>query len=259
MICAWEADLRPPRKGNSNSHGARLVHLIILMIKGTRTSRLSIKISLFARRGRGGGAGHFRAKRKLVKRVEGLLSASQGQILAVTVLCVPSSLDGDSDLTMDRLFWDDVEFWLCCVWRVCGCWLKDPKGEELAHVGSHQTLKDQLNGPNNCEQKHVFDQSTARRVPKHSNLTLGDLSKTRSRMIRLPCGQPHGLALLVIHPHCIALRSLRIYANYDFTQLVGHRIYTLTHDTGFASILLLWNAKSGRAARTISCFQKPDF
>ena len=33
-------------KGNSNSHGARPVHLIITMIKWIRTSRLSIKNSL---------------------------------------------------------------------------------------------------------------------------------------------------------------------------------------------------------------------
>ena len=35
-------------KGNSNSHGARPVHLIITMIKRIRTSRLSIKNSLSA-------------------------------------------------------------------------------------------------------------------------------------------------------------------------------------------------------------------
>ena len=35
-----------PPKGNSNSHGARPVHLIITMIKWIRTSRLSIKNSL---------------------------------------------------------------------------------------------------------------------------------------------------------------------------------------------------------------------
>jgi len=41
-----KADVRLPGKGNSNSHGARPVHLIITMIKWTRTSRLSIKNSL---------------------------------------------------------------------------------------------------------------------------------------------------------------------------------------------------------------------
>ena len=35
-----------PGKGNSNSHGARPVHLIVKMIKWIRTSRLSIKNSL---------------------------------------------------------------------------------------------------------------------------------------------------------------------------------------------------------------------
>ena len=35
-----------PRKGNSNSHGARPVHLIISIIKWIRTSRLSTKNSL---------------------------------------------------------------------------------------------------------------------------------------------------------------------------------------------------------------------
>ena len=40
-------DARLPGKGNSNSHGARPVHLIITMIKWIRTSRLSIQNSLF--------------------------------------------------------------------------------------------------------------------------------------------------------------------------------------------------------------------
>ena len=39
-------DVRLPGKGNSNSHGARPVHLLITMIKRIRTSRLSIKNSL---------------------------------------------------------------------------------------------------------------------------------------------------------------------------------------------------------------------
>jgi len=38
--------VRLPGKENSNSNGARPVHLIITMIKGIRTSRLSIKKSL---------------------------------------------------------------------------------------------------------------------------------------------------------------------------------------------------------------------
>ena len=42
-----KVDVRLPGKGNSNSHGARPVHLIITMIKWIRTSRLSIKNSLF--------------------------------------------------------------------------------------------------------------------------------------------------------------------------------------------------------------------
>jgi len=41
-----KVDVRLPAKGNSNSHGARPVHLIITMIKWNRTSRLSIKNSL---------------------------------------------------------------------------------------------------------------------------------------------------------------------------------------------------------------------
>jgi hypothetical protein len=39
-------DIRLPRSGNSNSHGARAVHQIITMIKWVRTIRLSIKNSL---------------------------------------------------------------------------------------------------------------------------------------------------------------------------------------------------------------------
>jgi len=39
-------DIRLPGKGDTNSHGARPVHLISTMIKWTRTSRLTIKNSL---------------------------------------------------------------------------------------------------------------------------------------------------------------------------------------------------------------------
>ena len=44
--------VRLPGKGNSNAHGARPVHLIITMITWIRTSRLSIKNSLFDLGGR---------------------------------------------------------------------------------------------------------------------------------------------------------------------------------------------------------------
>ena len=44
--------VRLPGKGNSNSHGARPVHLIITMIKWIRTSRLSITYSFFGDVGR---------------------------------------------------------------------------------------------------------------------------------------------------------------------------------------------------------------
>ena len=43
-ICTRKVDVRLPGKGNSNSHGARPVHPIIMMIKWT--SRLSIKNDL---------------------------------------------------------------------------------------------------------------------------------------------------------------------------------------------------------------------
>ena len=42
----FRVDVRLPGKRNSNSHGARPVHLIITMIKWIQTSRLSIKNSL---------------------------------------------------------------------------------------------------------------------------------------------------------------------------------------------------------------------
>ena len=47
-----KADVRLPGEGNSNSYGARPVHLIITMIMWIQTSRLSIKKSL-------SGAGRF--------------------------------------------------------------------------------------------------------------------------------------------------------------------------------------------------------
>ena len=43
-----KVDVRLPGKGNSNPHGARPVHLIITMIEWIRTSRLSMKNSLFS-------------------------------------------------------------------------------------------------------------------------------------------------------------------------------------------------------------------
>ena len=46
VLGARKVDARLPGKGNSNSHGARPVDLIITMIKWTRTSRLSVKNSL---------------------------------------------------------------------------------------------------------------------------------------------------------------------------------------------------------------------
>ena len=44
-----KVDVRLPGEGNSDSHGARPVHLIISTMKWIRTSRLSIKISLLRR------------------------------------------------------------------------------------------------------------------------------------------------------------------------------------------------------------------
>jgi hypothetical protein len=46
LILVRKVDVRLPGKGNSNSHGARTVHLSITMIKWIRTIRLSIKNSL---------------------------------------------------------------------------------------------------------------------------------------------------------------------------------------------------------------------
>ena len=50
-------DVRLPGKGSSNFHGARPVHLIITMIKWTRTSRLPIKNSLSWSGGGGANSG----------------------------------------------------------------------------------------------------------------------------------------------------------------------------------------------------------
>jgi len=51
--CSRKVDVRLPGRGDSNSHGARPVHLIITMIKCIQTSRLSIKnfLSLADREG----------------------------------------------------------------------------------------------------------------------------------------------------------------------------------------------------------------
>jgi len=46
ISCHRKVDVRLPGKGNSHTHGARPVHLIIMMIKWIRTGRLSIKNSL---------------------------------------------------------------------------------------------------------------------------------------------------------------------------------------------------------------------
>ena len=44
-----KVDVRLHGKGNSNSHGARPVHLIVTIIKWIRTSRMSTKDSLAVR------------------------------------------------------------------------------------------------------------------------------------------------------------------------------------------------------------------
>ena len=49
LLHLGEVDVRLPGKVDSNSHGARPVHLIITIIKWTRTSRLSINNSLSER------------------------------------------------------------------------------------------------------------------------------------------------------------------------------------------------------------------
>ena len=49
-----KVDVRLPAQGILNSHGARPVYLIIAMIKWIRTSRLSIKKSLWGGRRPGG-------------------------------------------------------------------------------------------------------------------------------------------------------------------------------------------------------------
>jgi hypothetical protein len=47
-----KVDVRLPGKGNSNSHGARPVHIIVTMMTWIRTSRLSMKNSLSQRAGK---------------------------------------------------------------------------------------------------------------------------------------------------------------------------------------------------------------
>ena len=47
----------------------------------------------------------FRAKREQLLRVEGLLPEGQGQILALTVLYVPSSLDSGPSVTLNAKHW----------------------------------------------------------------------------------------------------------------------------------------------------------
>ena len=47
--------VRLPGKGNSNSHGARLVHLIISMMKWIRASRFPMENSLSGEQDRGEG------------------------------------------------------------------------------------------------------------------------------------------------------------------------------------------------------------
>ena len=47
VMHARQVDVRLPGQGNSSSHGARPIHLIITMIQWIRTSRLSIKNSFY--------------------------------------------------------------------------------------------------------------------------------------------------------------------------------------------------------------------
>jgi len=59
-----KVDVRLPGKGNSNSHGARPVHLIITMIKWIRTRRLSIKNYLSAQAGGAAGVVYVPARER---------------------------------------------------------------------------------------------------------------------------------------------------------------------------------------------------
>ena len=80
-----KVDVRLPVKGNSNSQGARPVHLIITIIEWIRTTRLSVK-SLSEPDIRGDGAEGVQGQNLAVSKAR-----IQGQNLAVSVLRVPSS------------------------------------------------------------------------------------------------------------------------------------------------------------------------
>jgi len=96
-----------PGKGNSNSHGARPVHLIVTMITRIRTSRLSIKNSLSQWRRTCRQASRVEEQ---LETFEALLPQSQGQNLALTVLYVPSSLDSGFLFTHVFHSFSGVEF-----------------------------------------------------------------------------------------------------------------------------------------------------
>jgi len=77
-----KVDIRLSGKGNSNSHGARPVHLIIAMIKWIRTSRLSIKNSLSAQaQGPGGKAGAGREVRARRSRLDNTVEERESSSL----------------------------------------------------------------------------------------------------------------------------------------------------------------------------------
>jgi hypothetical protein len=94
-----QVTVRLPGKGNSNSYVARSVHLTITMIEWIRTSKCSIKNSLatppaFERGGNNlNGFQEFRTEN----------SSSQGRNLAMTVLCVPNSLEDGPILVPEGL------------------------------------------------------------------------------------------------------------------------------------------------------------
>ena len=82
-----KVDVRLPGKGNSNSHGARPVHLIITMIKWIQTSGLSIKNSL------SGGVYRSKAGRKFHSRHRAL--GCESRIIVV-------SLDSENGSIVNR-------------------------------------------------------------------------------------------------------------------------------------------------------------
>ena len=120
---ARKVNVRLPGKGNSNSHGARPVHLIITMIKWIRISRLSLKNSPSRCVGQVRFVKHERLQAIILEAAEQVRGGSRLSLSTQTILVNLVGLDYPCQLSRHQVRGDSR---LRCV--------SSPKLTDLCHA-----------------------------------------------------------------------------------------------------------------------------